>query len=221
MFTRLSLVLCLALVVAVSAAAQVPVREEPRHKPVLENKYFRLLDVWLPAGDTTMYHIHATPSLFVILSSTHTASQMKDSLWGSDRSELGRTWYRSFINDTLVHRVANIDTIPFHVNDIEILAYYDSAHPKKALPFTVLFENERAFAYRISNISKKTAIIKNRGPIIIEPVSISNGIAVQHVNKNTSTKLESGKYLYIPPGNNFYLTSAANENVDVVLFEIK
>ena len=213
--------LCSTLVIVINAAAQVPVREEPRHQPVLENKYFRLLDVWLPAGDTTMYHIHATPSLFVILSSTRTASQTKDSSWGSDRSEPGRTWYRSFINDTLVHRVANIDTVPFHVNDIEILAYFDSAHPKIALPFTVLFENERAFAYRINNIPKKTAVIKNRGPIIIEPVSVNNSITVHDVEKNTSTKLEAGKYVYMPPGSHFYLASAANEKVDVVLFEIK
>ena len=122
-----------------------------------------------------------------------------------------------------MHRVANIDTVPFHVNDIEILAYFDSVHPKKALPFTVLFENERAFAYRINNISKKTAVINNRGPIIIEPISVGGGknLSVYDINKSTSTKLEAGRYVYMPAGSNFYLTSVADEKIDVVLFEIK
>ena len=84
MLARVYLTLCLTVGMSIYTVAQVPVREEPRHKPVLENEYFRLLDVWLSAGDTTMYHIHATPSLFVILSSTRTASQMKDSSWGSE-----------------------------------------------------------------------------------------------------------------------------------------
>jgi quercetin dioxygenase-like cupin family protein len=53
---------------SIAIKAQVQVREEPRHRPVLENKYIRLLDVWLPPGDTTLFHIHSTPSVFVILS---------------------------------------------------------------------------------------------------------------------------------------------------------
>src|SRR5215218_212725 len=109
--------LLLIISFCITAFSQVPVREEPRHKPVLQNKYIRLLDVWLPPGDTTMYHIHSTPSLFVVLTSTLTTSQTRGGPWVSDRSNAGKTWYRSFINDTLVHRVSNIDTAAFHVND--------------------------------------------------------------------------------------------------------
>src|SRR6185295_5301775 len=141
-----------------TAKAQVPVREEPRHKPVLQNKYIRLLDVWLPPGDTTMYHIHATPSLFAVLSNTLTATQIKGADWTSDRSAAGKIWYRSFINDTLVHRVANIDTVPFHVNDIEILSSFDTSSHKSPLSFPVLIENEYAFAYQLTGASLNKVI---------------------------------------------------------------
>jgi len=72
-------ILCMFL--SVSSFAQVPVREEPRHKPVIVNEYFRVLDVNIPPGDTTLYHVHETPSLFLKFTSTYVASQVRDSAW--------------------------------------------------------------------------------------------------------------------------------------------
>jgi hypothetical protein len=204
---------------SVTANSQVPVREEPRHKPVLQNQYIRLLDVWLPPGDTTMYHIHATPSLFVVLTNTLTTSQIKGGTWVSDRSAAGKTWYRSFINDTLVHRVANIDTGSFHVNDIEILSAFDPSSNRKALSFPVLFENDKAIAYQIKSGSLNSNVISGRGPIIAELVS---GKASFHdQDKKTVSAMQAGKYLYIPPGTAFYFTASGNNEMNMVLFEIR
>jgi hypothetical protein len=56
---------------------QVPVHEEPRHHLVFQNKEIRILNVLIPPGDTSQYHIHTTPSLFIRLSSTTTGSQLQ------------------------------------------------------------------------------------------------------------------------------------------------
>ena len=201
--------------------AQVPVREEPRHHPVLQNKYIRLLDVWLPPGDTTLFHIHATPSLFVILSNTLTASQTKNSAWIKSQSKAGEIWYRSFLPDSLVHRVCNLDTVVFHVNDIEILSQYNlTASEKKPLPFPVEFENEKAFAYRLTKADLNKQIIKDRGPIIAE--LISGGEIIFYDSKTNQTKrIAVSKYLYIEPGTAFYFSALENKAIEMVLFEIK
>ena len=47
---------------AKSVFAQVPVRNEPHHKVVLENDYVRLIEVHIKPHDTTLTHIHAAPS---------------------------------------------------------------------------------------------------------------------------------------------------------------
>lgn len=203
-------------------AAQVPVREEPRHHPVLQNKYIRLLDVWLPPGDTTLFHIHATPSLFVILSNTITGAQIKDSAWSNAaRSKAGTTWYRSFTPDPLVHRVCNSDTVVFHVNDIELLAPYNStASSVKRLPFPVQFENEKAIAYRLTAADLNKQMIKDRGPVIAELVS-GNGIIFHNSTTNKTTKIEAGKYLYIEPATAFYFSASKKSNIEMILFEIK
>jgi hypothetical protein len=210
------LLFCTAII-----TAQVPVRDEPRHHPVLQNKYIRLLDVWLPPGDTTLFHIHATPSLFVILSNTITGSQTKDSSWSNGQSKAGTTWYRSFSPDTLVHRVCNADTVIFHVNDIEILSQYnDTASGKKPLPFPVEFENEKAIAYRITAIADHTPIINERGPMVAELIK-GSGVFFHNASANQTKKIEAGKYLYIEPGTAFYFSAAETKEIEMILFEIK
>ena len=151
--------------------AQVQVSKEPRHKKVLENKYIRLLDVEIPPGDTSLFHIHSTPSVFVHFTNTVVCSQIKWKAWETGKNTQGNASYRSFVNDTLVHRVSNCDTVPFHVTDVEILSSYKPTTQLNPLPFAVLFENEKAFAYRLSSSSFNDQIISGRGPMVAELVA--------------------------------------------------
>ena len=151
--------------------AQVPVREEPRHKPVIQNKYIRLLDVWIPPGDTSLFHIHSTPSLFLHFTDRNIASQIKGKDWVKEKTMAGKTWYRSFVNDTLVHRVSNVDILPFHVTDLEILSEYKPTKHLKPLPFKILYENEKALAYQLTAPAFNKNIINGRGPLIAELVT--------------------------------------------------
>lgn len=196
----------------------MPVREEPRHKPVLQNYYFRLLDVWLPPGDTTMFHIHATPSLFVILESARTRSQIQGQEWRDDRYAESQVWYRSFADESLVHRVLNADSKPFHVNDIEILNRFDSARGLTPLPFPVLFENDKAVAYRVDELPDRSATFIQRGPIILELVA---GSDVSFHDAVSTIAMEAGKYLYIPPDSRFYFSAKSYSRVNMVIFELK
>ena len=214
-----SLLTVLFILLSFISMAQVPVREEPRHKPVLQNKYIRLLDVWLSPGDTTLYHVHATPSLFVVLTDAHTISQVKGGSWAPDQWAPGKTWYRSFINDTFVHRVANIDTVSFHVNDIEILSSFDASAHKSPLPFQVVLDNEKAIAYHLKGTSLNNHVINGRGPIIAE--LIKGKVQFHNQNAKTATPIQAGKYLYIPPGSSFYFFPLGKDEISMIVFEIR
>ena len=214
------LFLILTIFFAMETTAQVQVSKEPRHKKVLENKYIRLLDVWMQPGDTSMFHIHSTPSVFLHFTTTVVCSQIKGKEWVTAKNTEGYAWYRSFVNDTLVHRVSNCDTVPFHVTDIEILSSYKPTTQLNPLPFTVLFENEKVFAYRFSSSSFNKQIINGRGPMIAELVAGKEVICHDTRNKK-STKIKTGKYLYIKPGAAFYFSATGKEEINLVLFEIK
>ncbi|MBZ5858340.1 hypothetical protein [Flavihumibacter profundi] len=214
------LLIGLSLLPSKSILAQVPVREEPRHHNVFENKYLRVLDVWLPPGDTTLFHIHATPSLFVHFSTTNIGSQVKGDEWVKDRPSSGNASYRSFIGDTLVHRVSNFDKGPFHVNDIEILSAYNTSSNNTPLPFPVLFDNERATAYQLVNHGFNKVPIQGRGPMVAELIS-GDGLQFHAVKNNLVKEIIAGKYLYIEPGESFYFSSSGMGDINLVLFELK
>ena len=202
--------------------AQVPVREEPRHKPVLENKYLRLLDVWLPPGDTSLYHIHKTPSLFIYLNKAKISSQVTGQGWVNAQSVTGFAWYNPFFPEILVHRVCNADTIPFHVNDIEILAPFakNKTQQLRALDFPVFIDNEKAFAYQLndSNIRKQT--ISNRGPMVAV-LAVGETVNFHNTKINQTKEIKRGEYLYIEPGTSFYFSAKSGGEIKMVLFEIK
>lgn len=200
--------------------AQVQVSKEPRHKNALENKYIRLLDVKIQPGDTSLFHIHSTPSVFLHYTNTVVCSQIKGKEWVAGKNTEGNASYRSFVNDTLVHRVSNCDTVPFHVTDVELLSPYNPATKLQPLPFTVLFENEKVIAYRLTDSSFTTKLISNRGPIVAELVAGEDVIYYDAIRKR-STNIKSGEYLYIEPGSSFYLTAGGKEKMMLVLFEIK
>lgn len=210
-------ILCLHTAVL---TAQVQVSKEPRHKNVLENKYIRLLDVWINPGDTSMLHIHSTPSLFLHFTNTDVCVQIKGKAWTKNRNKAGNAFYTSFLNDTLTHRVSNCDTVPFHVTDIELLSSYKPTTALGPLPFTVLFDNEKAIAYRLSGTTFHSQVISGRGPMVAELVA-GNEVICFNTKTKKSTTIKTGKYLYLQPSSSFYFSANENEKNNLVLFEIK
>ena len=109
----------------------VPVHEEPRHHLVFEAPATRILDVQIPAGDTTLFHTHSDPILYVSMSQSRTRSQSLGGEWsGGDSAQgagakpssgaaaapvapaapaLGRmTSTTSYAKQPLTHRVNNV-----------------------------------------------------------------------------------------------------------------
>ena len=210
---------CFLLITKISFA-QIPVREEPRHHVAFQNQYIRLLDVRLPPHDTTLFHVHEIPSLFVVLSKTLTASQIKDSNWvnGTFTSNPGYAWYNNFKSGPLIHRVANTDTVPFHVMDIEILSNYNKNN-LAPLAFDTLFTCEKAFAYNItlSGEKDKKQII-NRGPIVA--IVVSGSINVHFTDNETKT-VDAGKFIFIEPKTKWWFQNKNNNKTSIVAFELK
>jgi hypothetical protein len=215
-----NLVFLMIFAISALAAAQVQVSKEPRHKPVLENEYVRMLDVVLPPADTTWFHIHSTPSVFLQFTGSNLATQVKDADWIKEQSEKGTVWFNPFLPDRLVHRVSNQDTKPFHVTDIEILSSYKPASGLIPMPFPVLLNNEKVFAYRVTEPFGNKQLITGRGPIIAALVE-GNEVVFHDAGEKRTTKLEPGKFVYISPQHTFYFSTTDKEKINLVLFEIK
>lgn len=59
----------------------VPVFEEPRHHLVVDTPPLRILDIQIPPGDTTLFHSHSSPMLYVPIASSRTRNQNIGEEW--------------------------------------------------------------------------------------------------------------------------------------------
>src|SRR5258705_238434 len=85
---------------------------------VFENEWVRILDVHIPPGDTSLFHKHSTPSVFMVLSNTKTGSEVLVEPAKIHLTE-GNIWFEGFYDKPRIHRVWNSDTTDFHVIDME------------------------------------------------------------------------------------------------------
>ena len=225
------LLICVLIFWSFSPMAQVQVSQEPFHHMVFQNKFIRILDVWLQPNDTTQFHVHSTPSVFIYLSNTRYTAQVKGGGWIKDSSINGKTWYRSFSPDILIHRVANIDSVPLHVNDIEILPSYPSRPngssgsskdntQTKPLNFPVVYNNENAIAYKLTGENFNTKKIKGRGPLVAELIT-GEEVFFHDDKTNHSKELQIGRFQYIEPGTSFSFFTKRKSKMSMILIEIK
>ena len=50
-----------------TADSPVELSGEPRHHPKFENEFVRVLDVTVPAGDATLWHVHRRDNVVITL----------------------------------------------------------------------------------------------------------------------------------------------------------
>lgn len=199
--------------------SQVPVREEPRHRPVFQNKYIRLLDVWIRPGDTTLFHIHETPSLFTHFTSTKVSIQEVGKQWTSGYNRAGNASFNDFASK-MIHRVTNVDTGIFHVMDIEILRPFDTNYRHRPMPYKIIFENRTAVAYEVDEKNMTQEITRSRRPSVAQLIKGENVLFHDQVAVN-SREFKQGEFIYIETGSSFYFSSTEGRPVQMIIFEIK
>jgi len=200
--------------------AQMQVRDEPRHHNVFENEFLRILDVYLPPKDTTLYHLHNTPSVFIILANTNVSSQLMGKQPQKGASVSGVVSYDSLATPRL-HRVWNEDTSWFHVMDIELT----STKQKGNIPvlkdpsLKLLFNEQQVNGY---NIDLKT------GNTLELPASLNGYLVVSQtesvvdytINEIAQHRiLKPAHYIWVEAGRNFSLKGSNTANF--VLLQLK
>ena len=137
MMSRLSVVAPIAMLggglTAAPSIAQapddkvVPVHEEPRHRLVFDSPGARILDIQIPPGDTTLFHTHSHPILYVNMSSSQTRSQTLGQEWSGGATARPApaaappaaprrmNSVTSYAQQPLTHRVNNVGQTLFHL----------------------------------------------------------------------------------------------------------
>jgi hypothetical protein len=220
---RLLLLTCM-LRFFLPAFAQVPVSQEPRHHDVLDNGHVRLLDVHIPAGDTSQIHIHETPSVFLILHNVKTGSQV---IQEEDQSKSlyrhnGNIWFEGFYTVPRIHRVWNSDTSEFHVMDIELprknFIVIDSPIRTPAGVFEFLFEEKPVRVYQMKLLPGLALDLDRRKADIL---MIQTSDSASEVLVNEKSFMKNGDFFYIPAGQVIHIKNNGSSSAAFAFLEIK
>ena len=203
--------------------AQVLVHEEPRHRPVFQNKEIRILNVLVPPGDTSQYHIHNTPSFFVRLSNTITGSQVQGELPVAGKSKAGEIRFENLAPpNNRIHRVWNADKDTFHVMDVELLMK-KAAFDQKPLTLPNLkleIDTNWVRAYRLNLFNGIEFKTKNKKQSL---VLISLNASTLEVRQNGKTELQTlrpGSFFVIRKRQPFSIKNAIESSTRFVLLEL-
>ena len=203
--------------------AQVLVHEEPRHRAVFQNDKIRILDVLVPPGDTTQYHIHHTPSLFLYFTTTTTFSQLRNGPISSGRGTSGR-----FIFENLappherVHRVWNVDTSSLHVMDIELLSKITGFEqdPLDLKQLQLEIDTPWVRVYRLMlKAGNDFAIRDSKYPLLLVNMDAATVKLLQN-GKSQLRVLQPGSYFEIKTRGSFALKNAGKNTAHFALLEL-
>ena len=130
----------------------VPITNEPRHNLKFQNQYVRMFYVFIPPGETTLFHTHVNDGVGIKL----TDAQIRDEVLGGkaddsfvSRGAVGFSHYSSPLN----HRVINIGSTPFRNIFVEVLSTTDKPSNTPSLAnvvgHTIVLENDRVRVMRL------------------------------------------------------------------------
>ncbi len=200
--------------------AQVPVSKEPRHHNVFENAFVRVLDVHVPPGDTTQFHKHETPSVFIVLTPVKTGSEVViEEIKSTALSKDATISFEGFYEKPRIHRVWNEDTVEFHVMDVEILnkKQHRISSPIQQNAFQLLYDEKPVRTYRLILNEGRNVLLQTESPFLI--VGLSEGLKNVRVNKKLFSK--KGDFLFIPPGHSIQFTNKDQQSSSFAILELK
>jgi hypothetical protein len=207
------------IALAFYCSAQVAVSKEPMHHNVFENVFVRVLDVHVKPGDTTLFHKHETPSVFIVLHSVKTGSEViTEEAKATAFQKDAFITFEGFYKSPRIHRVWNEDTAEFHVMDVEILNknplnINDSLQP----PFQVLFDEKPVITYRLNIDKDSTILLENKTPILI--VGLTD--AYQSVTVNNTAFSKKGDFLFVPSGSPVQFTNKNKQHFSFAVLQFK
>ena len=212
-----------------NAAAQkdsvVPVHQEPRHRMVFESHGVRILDVQIPPGDTTLFHTHSDPILYVTMSGATTRAQTLGGEWNgapapgpaasgpftlAPSSPPGRMMSVTiYAERPLTHRVSNVgDTLFRLIATTNASPGDDSTGPSPGFTGTPEITNRWFRGYRVIANGDAGSEHRHANPVNVVLVS---GRASATIGKATRTLDQLGQFAFVEPDVPHRLASVGGE----------
>lgn len=219
---RALFLLLITFIVVSFSFAQVPVKDEPRHHNVFENNFVRILDVSIKPGDTTLYHTHATPSVFIYFTKTKVGSNLINQPASSKVNIPGNIDYDS-LKTPRIHRVWNEDDSWFHVMDVEIV----NPQPETKHSFPNIKNAEQLFdkplvrGYKLQIKAEETFNLpkSDLNFLLISMDEVTLSVVIN--SKEQKRVMKPGHFIWIQPNEDVVIKTLSGQQADFTLLGLK
>lgn len=220
-----SIVLLLLLMNAsrVFAQSPVPMHEEPRHRLVLTHQQLRVMDVRIPPGDTTMFHVHDVPALYVAVSAAPVDIQLRNDKWGGTHpaADPGRkpgdvNVDTSYVRAPITHRVTNVGSQLFNLIAItsSTVSPRDSGWPE--MPGATEVQNRWFTQSRARLAAGATPrwYSASMPTVVVQPLPGAAAVLLESGEEHVLNA--AGSWALVPAGARYRLTSPGSATLVVV-----
>jgi hypothetical protein len=202
--------------------------EEPRHQLVFSRDGIKMMDIRIPPGDTTDFHLHQHPSIGVIINPVSVQKQKYGEDWSAPTPNLSpqsRAWLKGYITGAEkqleirenYHRVRNSDVETFHY-----VAIISTRKPKET--GSDAFQEHENYWFRAKKVivEAKQESTKQQFPndvVVVQYLKGESDILENHVAH--STKTEPGAFSWHQKNTAFTIRNKSEGSLGFVLVEIK
>lgn len=210
--------------VQASTPPAVPVAQDPAHRLVLQNEQVRVFEVWLPAGDTTLWHEHLHDGASVRLTDAIVEDQPPAGKAETIHLHRGEVAYGA-TPTARIHRVRNVGEMTFHNVYIELLMPQDASTGRAvtAAPDPrVVTENDRVRALRrilAPGESTDMHVHVSRGVGV--PVTAGRLEISTPEGATRSVEVKAGAVQWIEAGTTHRLKNIGDTDIEIVDVELK
>ena len=221
--------------VGATVAAQVPVSQEPRHRVAFENAELRILDVNIPAGDTSLDHRHDYDIATVSIGND-TTIRIQDSgqPWGPARQPrpLGNATVTEYTGKPQSHRIETTGPNAYQLFAVENLRTGGwSTGPAASGGGTTMTTEARAF--RLYDVRLGKELSQTSHTHAVPTIAVLIGGMVLSEGPDTQAKANApapvglkqlsqpGQWLLVPRGDTHHVVRLGTSDARLVEIEVR
>jgi hypothetical protein len=215
---------------------QVPLTQEARYRVTFENSQLRILDVNVPAGDTSLDHRHDFDIATIAMSNgAETRLQPTGQSWGPVRPPriLGDATVEEYTGKPSSHRVENVGKSAYQLFAVENLQKSGwSTTPAMSGLATRLVTESRAFRiYDVQLERRATAQTSHTHAVPTIAVLVSGKVMSEGPDTQAKANApapvglkqldQPGQWLLVPRGDSHHVVSLGTANARVIEIEVR
>jgi hypothetical protein len=222
------------LVGSAAVSAQIPVTKEPHHRVVFENSQFRILDVNVPPGETTLDHSHDRDLVTISMSNgATTRTQMPGQSWTDrPRRSLGNIETTEYAGKPASHTFQTVGEPAYHLFAVENLKPSGwSATPAVAAPGTTLAKESRSFRVYTVALGKDRTQTSHTHAVPTIVLLLSGKVMSEGPDEKAKANAPApvglkqvdapGQWVLIPAGDAHHLVRLGNDDGQIVEIEVR